>query len=80
MNALVREQMDKGIPSEKIMIGGFSQGGAIALTAALRSEVKLAGCVAMSTDLPLRADYTDRFGAHATSLKMSQAHGTSAMV
>ena len=80
LNALVREQMDKGIPSEKIMIGGFSQGGAIALTAALRSEVKLAGCVAMSTYLPLRADYPDRFGAHAKSLKIFQAHGTSDMV
>jgi lysophospholipase-2 len=80
LNALVREQMDKGIPSDRILIGGFSQGGAIALTAALRSEVKLAGCVAMSTYLPLRADYPDRFGAHARSLKILQAHGTSDMV
>ena len=47
VDALVREQMEKGIPSEKIIVAGFSQGGAIALTASLRSEVKLGGCMAL---------------------------------
>ena len=34
------------------MIGGFSQGGAIALNAMLRSKDKLAGCAALSTYIP----------------------------
>ncbi len=80
VDALVREQMEKGIPSEKIIIAGFSQGGAIALTASLRSEVKLGGCVALSTYLPLRGDYPEKFGPHARGLKILQGHGTHDMV
>ena len=76
VDALIREQMAKGIPSEKIIVGGFSQGGVIALTSALRSEVKLGGCVALSTYLALRGDYPAKFGPHAKELKIFQAHGT----
>lgn len=76
VDALVREQMAKGIPSEKIIVGGFSQGGVIALTSALRSQVKLGGCVALSTYLALRDDYPGAFGPHAKELKIFQAHGT----
>ena len=36
----------------RLMIGGFSQGGAIALNAILRSKDKLAGCAALSTYIP----------------------------
>ena len=36
----------------RIMIGGFSQGGAIALNTLLRSKDKLAGCAALSTYIP----------------------------
>jgi predicted esterase len=80
VDALVREQMEKGIPSEKIIVAGFSQGGAIALTASLRSEVKLGGCMALSTYLPLRGDYPEKFGPHARGLKILQGHGTHDMV
>lgn len=80
VDGLVREQMEKGIPSEKIIVAGFSQGGAIALTASLRSEVKLGGCMALSTYLPLRGDYPEKFGPHARGLKILQGHGTHDMV
>ena len=80
VDALVREQIAQGIPSEKIVVGGFSQGGVIALTAALRSEVKLAGCVALSTYLALREDYPGKFGPHAKDTKILQGHGTHDMV
>ena len=36
----------------RLIIGGFSQGGAIALNAILRSKDKLAGCAALSTYIP----------------------------
>ena len=45
-----RELGDSG--KSRIMIGGFSQGGAIALNALLRSKDKLAGCAALSTYIP----------------------------
>jgi len=80
VHALVRQQMAKGIPSEKIVIGGFSQGGVIALTAVLRSELKLAGCLALSTYLPLREQYPAKFGPYAKEVPIWQGHGTRDMV
>jgi phospholipase/carboxylesterase len=43
-----------GIPAQRIVLGGFSQGGALALHAGLRHAEKLAGIVALSCYLPLR--------------------------
>jgi len=43
-----------GIASERIVIAGFSQGGAIAFQAALRYPARVAGVMALSTYLPLR--------------------------
>ncbi|CAK7232599.1 hypothetical protein SBRCBS47491_008326 [Sporothrix bragantina] len=50
---LVQQEVDNGIPAERIVLGGFSQGGAVALFSGLTSLVKLAGIVGMSTYLPL---------------------------
>lgn len=47
--SLVKKEMDKGIPSEKIVLGGFSQGGLVAARAALESTANLAGCVVLSS-------------------------------
>jgi len=80
VHALVREQVASGVPSERIVVGGFSQGGVIALTAALRSDVKLAACVGLSTYLPLRSEYPEQFGAYAKDTPFFQAHGTHDMV
>ena len=41
VNSLVQKAVDEGVPPEKIIVGGFSQGGVVALTAALRSDKKL---------------------------------------
>jgi len=51
--ALIDEQIQQGIPSSKIFIAGFSQGGAMALHTGLRYPEKLAGIIALSTYLPL---------------------------
>ncbi len=42
-----------GISSDRIILGGFSQGGALALHIALRLTTKLAGVIGLSTYLPL---------------------------
>jgi phospholipase/carboxylesterase len=56
--AVVRGYIEKenarGIASERIVIAGFSQGGAIAFQAALRYPQRLGGVMALSTYLPLR--------------------------
>jgi len=51
--ALVRQEIARGIPAQRILLAGFSQGGAIALQLALRFPQRLAGLVALSTYLLL---------------------------
>lgn len=53
VEALIAREHERGVPSERIVLAGFSQGGAIALVAGLRHAEKLAGIVALSTYLPL---------------------------
>ena len=53
VNQLVDEQTACGITTERIVLAGFSQGGAIVLQAGLRQVNKLAGIMALSTYLPL---------------------------
>eukprot|EP00775_Hariotina_reticulata_P004763 gene4762-5013_t len=52
---LVQQEIAAGIPSHRVVVAGFSQGGAVALMA-LRSQLKLAGVVGLSTYLPLRKE------------------------
>ena len=53
--ALIRREAERGIPPHRVVLAGFSQGGAIALHTGLRYPEKLAGIIALSTYLPLRA-------------------------
>lgn len=52
IEALLRELEGKGLRRDRIVLGGFSQGAAIALYAGLRSETPLAGVAALSGYLP----------------------------
>jgi phospholipase/carboxylesterase len=52
--ALIRREAERGIPAHRVVVAGFSQGGAVALHAALRYPERLAGIIALSTYLPLR--------------------------
>ncbi|KAL1517343.1 hypothetical protein ABEB36_001118 [Hypothenemus hampei] len=54
---LIGTEIQAGIPAERIMLGGFSQGGALALYSALTYPLKLAGVVALSCWLPLRKSF-----------------------
>ena len=75
VDSLIEEQMDKGIPAKNIVVGGFSQGGAIALTHAMKSEHEIGGYVGLSTYLPMADSYSK--GENGKSgVKVFQAHGT----
>jgi phospholipase/carboxylesterase len=52
LGQLIEQEMAKGVPSEHILLAGFSQGGVIALHAGLRCPHKLAGIIGLSTYLP----------------------------
>lgn len=55
IDTLIDNEMSLGIPAERIVLAGFSQGGAMALHTALRHSQKLAAIVALSTYLPLQS-------------------------
>ncbi|KAI8393972.1 Phospholipase/carboxylesterase/thioesterase [Radiomyces spectabilis] len=48
VNRVIREEVDSGIPADRIVLGGFSQGCALSLLSGLTSEYKLAGIVGCS--------------------------------
>ncbi|WP_229007929.1 alpha/beta hydrolase [Methylophilus sp. Leaf408] len=54
INAMIESEISKGIPSSRIVLAGFSQGGAMALYTATRLTQPLAGVLALSTYLPLK--------------------------
>ena len=52
---LIRAEREGGIPARRIVLAGFSQGGAIALHTGLRHSEHLAGILALSAYLPLKS-------------------------
>ena len=54
LNQLITAEVDAGIPSDRIILGGFSQGAAMTLLTGLTSERKLGGLIVLSGWLPLR--------------------------
>jgi phospholipase/carboxylesterase len=52
LRALIRNELKSGIPSDRILLAGFSQGGAIVLHTGLKYQKQLAGILAMSMYLP----------------------------
>lgn len=74
--ALIAREVARGSPHERIVLAGFSQGGAIALHAGLRQPEPLAGIVALSTFLPAAETLPDEASEanHATPILMM--HGT----
>jgi len=58
VDALIRRERERGIPSRRIVLSGFSQGCAMTLMAGLRHEERLAGLAGLSGYLPL-ADKTE---------------------
>lgn len=49
---LIKEQIDSGVPAQRIVLAGFSQGGAIALITGLQGNLPLGGILALSAYLP----------------------------
>ena len=52
VTALIHQEVARGIPANQILLGGFSQGGALSLYLGLRYPNRLAGIVALSAYLP----------------------------
>jgi phospholipase/carboxylesterase len=76
LDNLVFEQGKRNIPASRIVLAGFSQGGAIALQAALRHPERLAGVLALSTYLPLRQTLEAEKSPANLAVPIFMAHGT----
>ncbi len=56
VDALIERERERGIGPERILLAGYSQGGAITLAAGLARRQPLAGLIALSTYLPMGAE------------------------
>lgn len=76
VGALLQREHERGVPWHRIVLAGFSQGGAVALFAGLRHPERLAGVIALSTYLVCE-DSLDREASEANrDLPILQGHGT----
>lgn len=73
--ALVTAQAERGIPAERVVLAGFSQGGAVALHTGLRHAQRLAGIVVLSAYLPLAERLADEMGPANRDTPIFQGHG-----
>jgi len=73
--SLIDRERDRGIPAGRIVLAGFSQGGAVALHTALRIAEPLAGVLALSCYLPLASTLAAEKQADPGQLVIRMDHG-----
>lgn len=76
LDALINRERDRGIPLSRILLAGFSQGGAVVLAHMLRRKSPVAGVMALSTYLPLGAANAAEAAPEAKRTPVFMAHGT----
>lgn len=72
---LIAGELARGIVAERIVLAGFSQGGAIALQTGLRHSARLAGILALSTYLPLSDSVAGEASAANRKTPILMCHG-----
>ena len=76
VDGLIEAQVTAGVPRGRIVLAGFSQGGAIALHAGLRQSEALAGIMALSTYLPLELTVRCELTAAGRATSVLMCHGS----
>ncbi|GAB2668400.1 alpha/beta hydrolase [Arenimonas aestuarii] len=76
VEALIEREDARGVPPERLLLAGFSQGGAIALAAGVRRERAVAGLVGLSTYLPMGSTTKAEATPQALATPTFMAHGT----
>jgi len=74
LDALIAREIERGVAADHIFLAGFSQGGAVILSAALERTAPLAGLIALSTYLP-DAEAARRVDG-AVDVPVFMAHGS----
>ena len=76
LDGLIEAQIEAGIPSENIILAGFSQGGAVTYFTGVRSKHTLAGLLTMSTYLPFDENTQEQASLENKSTPIFASHGT----
>ena len=76
VRALIARENERGVPANRIVLAGFSQGGAIALFTGLRYPEKLAGLMGLSCYVLLASKFEAERHAANQSTPIFMAHGT----
>ncbi len=75
IRGFIEREITAGVAARRIVIAGFSQGGAIALHTALRYPERLGGLLALSTYLPLHDSLATEASAANRDLAILMCHG-----
>ncbi len=75
IEALIAREKSRGIAAERIVLAGFSQGGAITLHTGLRQAERLAGLMVLSSYLPLADSLASERTQANASTPVFMAHG-----
>jgi phospholipase/carboxylesterase len=75
-DGFVRRETERGIAPDRIVLAGFSQGGAVALCAGLRQPRRLAGIIGLSTYVPLLHSLAREAHPANAAVPVFMAHGT----
>jgi phospholipase/carboxylesterase len=75
VEALIAREKARGIAARRILLAGFSQGGAIALQTGLRHPERLAGIMALSTYVPIAESLAAEANAANRDVPIFMAHG-----
>ena len=76
LDELIAREGERGIAAERVLLAGFSQGGAIVLAGGVRHAAKLAGIIALSTYLPLAEKTAAERSAANRGLPIFMGHGS----
>lgn len=74
---LIAKEAARGVPANRVVLAGFSQGGVIALQTALRQPRRLAGAMSLSAYLPLVNKIEQERNAANNDMPVFLGHGTS---
>jgi phospholipase/carboxylesterase len=75
IEALMARENARGIPNERIILAGFSQGCAMTLQTGLRQKGKLAGLMCLSGYVPIAAKAADEHTAESKATPIFMVHG-----
>ena len=73
---LVTREVTRGVPVKRVILAGFSQGGAMALFTGLRHAEALGGIMCLSAYLPLAETLAEEANPANRNVPIFQAHGT----